>query len=303
MTISSGSETSEVMEEVLRYLEKKEAEVEGKRGVDELLDAQMRAGMHSKGEESDEDLQAVLDAGKEKGDPTKMQFDLKEQAATVSSDLATHNCEAPTSCSDTLLPEASGKEASGIHDTTSQSIMKCDDILSGNPQVNLETATMYPDKIKRKKNTTIQSIMKCNDNISKEANANLVGKETSGIHDTTFQPTMKSEVDISKDLYANGDLYCENHADMKTATESSDKEKNIDKQRHISGEEASGVQDTTIQSNKKCDIDIHKDLAMLQLALQAGRDYLVDPAFRSHRKQLHANVVDLERQIAECISR
>merc|ERR1712151_1202158 len=31
----------------------------------------------------------------------------------------------------------------------------------------------------------------------------FVGKESSGIHDTTFQPIMKCDVDIRKDLYAN----------------------------------------------------------------------------------------------------
>merc|ERR1712013_289733 len=31
----------------------------------------------------------------------------------------------------------------------------------------------------------------------------LIGKEASGIHDTTFQSIMKCDVDIRKDLYAN----------------------------------------------------------------------------------------------------
>merc|ERR1711972_971160 len=34
-------------------------------------------------------------------------------------------------------------------------------------------------------------------------NPSLVGKEASGIHDTTFQSIMKCDVDIRKDLYAN----------------------------------------------------------------------------------------------------
>mmetsp|Transcript_10351 Transcript_10351/g.8808 ORF Transcript_10351/g.8808 Transcript_10351/m.8808 type:complete len:114 (-) Transcript_10351:16-357(-) len=32
---------------------------------------------------------------------------------------------------------------------------------------------------------------------------NFIGKEASGIHDTTFQSIMKCDVDIRKDLYAN----------------------------------------------------------------------------------------------------
>ena len=128
----SGSESSdkEVMEEVLRYLEK-EAEHPGKKGVDELLDAQMRAGIISKEEgpdsradtanpgevlvgDEDEDLQAVLDAGKEDGEPIMLQKDLEEQAATESRDMATHNCEMPIS-SDPLQPKAS----SNMQDDTS----------------------------------------------------------------------------------------------------------------------------------------------------------------------------------------
>ena len=31
----------------------------------------------------------------------------------------------------------------------------------------------------------------------------FIGKEASGIHDTMFQPIMKCDVDIRKDLYAN----------------------------------------------------------------------------------------------------
>eukprot|EP00415_Alexandrium_ostenfeldii_P004591 UN4591 len=34
----------------------------------------------------------------------------------------------------------------------------------------------------------------------------LIGKEASGIHDTPFQSIMKCDVDIRKDLYANGVL-------------------------------------------------------------------------------------------------
>ena len=34
-------------------------------------------------------------------------------------------------------------------------------------------------------------------------NPSFIGKEASGIHDTTFQSIMKCDVDIRKDLYSN----------------------------------------------------------------------------------------------------
>ena len=74
-----------------------------------------------------------------------------------------------------------------------------------------------------------------------------VEKEESDVQDTTIQTILKCDDDISKFLY-----------DMKTATENSDKESEnespdvVDQPNSVE-KEASDVQDTTFQSNMKCD--------------------------------------------------
>ncbi len=90
-----------------------------------------------------------------------------------------------------------GKEASDIHDTMFQSIIKCDaDIrkdLYGNVVLSGGT-TMFQGIGER------MTKKRCPEVLHK---LSFVGKEASDIHDTMFQSTIKCDVDICKDLYGN----------------------------------------------------------------------------------------------------